>query len=92
MNTGMSELWETLILGWETFWACDCDLHNDPWMSLDFSNSMPYSPNSFFLTFLTYTHSVPRAMLSTERYKGEEEMISVLTPNGGGGGRRHVHQ
>ena len=41
-------------------------------MSMDFFNSMPYSPNGLFLTS---THSEPGATLSVERYKGEEEMV-----------------
>ena len=41
-------------------------------MSMDFFNSMPYSPNGLFLTS---THSEPGAVLSVERYKGEEEMV-----------------
>lgn len=70
MYTGMSKPRETLILVCGNFWVCDCNLHHDPLMASDFSNSMPYSPNSLFLI---YTHSEPGAMLSAEGCKGEEE-------------------
>lgn len=86
MNMGMSKLWEATVLGWGTFCVCDCDLYTDLSMPLDFLNSMPYSPSSFFPYFYSLW---ARYYISAERYKGKEEMISVLTSSGGG---RHVHQ
>lgn len=94
MNIRMSNLWETLILVWGIFWTCDCDLHNIPLMSLNFFNSMPYSPNSLFLIYTPYLQRWGKSDLCFPHIQWRRQVCQPTTQGGGtrGNSFSYLHQ